>query len=84
MDDFVEMIIDALRGDETLQHESDIQGRVTFYDRANSAGNLEISLEVRTPATEEAEGVGPIEQFLGPVKLGASWEMQSASSQAFS
>lgn len=72
MDDFVEMIIDALRGDETLQHESDIQGRViTFYDRANSAGNLEISLEVRTPATEGAEGVGPVEQFLGPVKLGA-------------
>lgn len=37
MDNFVEMIVEALRGDETLRRELGIQGRVTFYDRANPA-----------------------------------------------
>lgn len=34
------MIIDALRGDGTLRHELGIQGRVTFYGRANPVETL--------------------------------------------
>lgn len=46
VDNFVEKIIQALRDDETLRHEFGIQGRVTFYDRANaSETSLENSLE---------------------------------------
>ena len=46
VDNFVEMVIEALRDDELLQHEFGIQGRVTFYDRANpSEFLLENSLE---------------------------------------
>ncbi|KAI2886034.1 hypothetical protein CBS63078_11076 [Aspergillus niger] len=35
VDNLVEKIINALRDDELLRHEFGIQGRVTFYDRAN-------------------------------------------------
>lgn len=56
VDNFVEMVIEALRDDEFLRGEFEIQGRVTFYDRANpSETSLENSLEqmnlqdVRTP-----------------------------------
>lgn len=56
MDNFVELIIEALRDDELLQHEFGTEGRVTFYHRANpSETALESSLEqmnlhnVRTP-----------------------------------
>lgn len=40
------MIIEELRGDETLRQELGTQGRATFYDRANPAETpLENSLE---------------------------------------
>ncbi|KAJ9481169.1 hypothetical protein VN97_g12331 [Penicillium thymicola] len=43
---FVEKVIKALRDDEPLRHEFGIQGRVTFYARANpSETSLEKSLE---------------------------------------
>ncbi|KAJ5306246.1 hypothetical protein N7508_005261 [Penicillium antarcticum] len=46
VDNFVEIVIEALRDDELLRHEFGIQGRVTFYDRANlSETSLENSLE---------------------------------------
>lgn len=46
VDNFVEMIIEALQGDEALRHEFDIEGQVVFYDRANPAeSSLENSLE---------------------------------------
>jgi hypothetical protein len=46
VDNFVEKVIEALRDDEPLRHEFGIQGRVTFYDRANqSETSLENSLE---------------------------------------
>ncbi|KZN87656.1 hypothetical protein EN45_062160 [Penicillium chrysogenum] len=46
VDNFVENVIKALRDDEPLRHEFGIQGRVTFYDRANpSESSLENSLE---------------------------------------
>ena len=46
VDNFVEKVIKALRDDEPLRHEFGIQGRVTFYDRANpSETSLENSLE---------------------------------------
>ncbi|KAJ5642593.1 hypothetical protein N7490_006593 [Penicillium lividum] len=46
VDNFVEKVVNALRDDEHLQHEFGIQGRVTFYDRANpSETSLENSLE---------------------------------------
>ncbi|KAJ5547554.1 hypothetical protein N7513_004788 [Penicillium frequentans] len=46
VDNFVEKIVNALRDDEHLRHEFGIQGRVTFYDRANpSETSLENSLE---------------------------------------
>ncbi|KAJ6038268.1 uncharacterized protein N7446_005078 [Penicillium canescens] len=46
VDNFVEMVIEKLRDDETLRHEFGIQGRVAFYDRANPAEpSLENSLE---------------------------------------
>jgi hypothetical protein len=44
VDNFVEKIIEALRGDETLQQEFGIEGRVAFYDRTNST-SLDDSLE---------------------------------------
>jgi hypothetical protein len=40
VDNFVEMVIETLRDDETLRHEFGIQGRVAFYDRANPAEPL--------------------------------------------
>lgn len=56
VDNFVEMVIKALRDDEVFRHEFGIQGQVTFYDRANpSETSLKNSLEqmnlqeVRTP-----------------------------------
>ncbi|KAJ6163942.1 hypothetical protein N7470_002614 [Penicillium chermesinum] len=46
VDNFVEKVVNALRDDETLRREFGIQGRVTFYDRANpSETSLENSLE---------------------------------------
>ncbi|KAJ5142475.1 uncharacterized protein N7515_001262 [Penicillium bovifimosum] len=46
VDNFVEKVIKALRDDEPLRQEFGIQGRVTFYDRANpSETSLENSLE---------------------------------------
>ncbi|EEQ85491.1 uncharacterized protein BDCG_08760 [Blastomyces dermatitidis ER-3] len=46
VDNFVEKVINALRDDEPLRHEFGIQGRVTFYDRANPSETLlENSLE---------------------------------------
>ncbi|KAI2676866.1 hypothetical protein LCP963914a_8161 [Penicillium roqueforti] len=46
VDNFVEMVIKELRDDELLRHEFGIQGRVTFYDRANpSETSLENTLE---------------------------------------
>ncbi|KAL4941663.1 hypothetical protein BDV06DRAFT_193960 [Aspergillus oleicola] len=36
VDNFVEQVIEALRGDENLRQEFGIEGRVAFYDRANS------------------------------------------------
>jgi hypothetical protein len=46
VDNFVEKVIQALRDDEPLRYEFGIQGRVTFYDRANqSETSLENSLE---------------------------------------
>ncbi|KAL2810711.1 hypothetical protein BDW59DRAFT_168107 [Aspergillus cavernicola] len=46
VDNFVEKVVNALRDDEPLRHEFRIQGRVTFYDRANASENsLENSLE---------------------------------------
>ncbi|CDM32429.1 unnamed protein product [Penicillium roqueforti FM164] len=46
VDNFVEKAIKALRDDEPLRYEFGIQGRVTFYDRANpSETSLEKSLE---------------------------------------
>ncbi|KAI3059176.1 hypothetical protein CBS147353_10587 [Aspergillus niger] len=42
IDNFFEKVINALRDDELPQHEFGVQGRVTFYDRANPS---EISLE---------------------------------------
>lgn len=44
MDNFVEKIIEALRGDETLKQEFGIEGRVAFYDRTNST-SLDDSME---------------------------------------
>jgi hypothetical protein len=44
VDNFVEKIIEALRDDETLRREFGIEGRVAFYDRANST-SLDDSLE---------------------------------------
>ncbi|EKV07085.1 metalloprotease m41 ftsh [Penicillium digitatum] len=56
VDNFVEMVIKALREDEAFRHEFGIQGQVTFYDRANpSETSLKNSLErmnlqdMRTP-----------------------------------
>jgi hypothetical protein len=56
VDNFVEMVIKALRDDEVFRHEFGIQGQVTFYDRMNlSETSLQNSLEqmnlqdVRTP-----------------------------------
>ncbi|KAJ5267417.1 hypothetical protein N7478_010225 [Penicillium angulare] len=46
VDNFVEKVIEALRDDETLRHEFGIQGRVTFYDRAETP--LEKSMEQMT------------------------------------
>ncbi|KAJ5751255.1 hypothetical protein N7533_008283 [Penicillium manginii] len=40
VDNFVEKVINTLRDDEALCHEFGIQGRVTFYDRANPSENL--------------------------------------------
>ncbi|KAJ5908487.1 hypothetical protein N7495_001169 [Penicillium taxi] len=37
---FVEKVLEALLGDEPLRHEFGIQGRVTFYDRANLSETL--------------------------------------------
>ncbi|GCB25474.1 hypothetical protein AAWM_08359 [Aspergillus awamori] len=46
VDNFVEKVIEVLRDDERLQREFGIQGRVSFYDRANpSETSLEKSLE---------------------------------------
>ena len=49
VENFVEMIIEALRADETLGRELCLHGRVAFYDRANpsesTGGSLEESLE---------------------------------------
>ncbi|KAJ5265170.1 uncharacterized protein N7525_007338 [Penicillium rubens] len=46
VDNFVEKVIKALGDDEPLRQEFRIQGRVTFYDRANpSETSLENSLE---------------------------------------
>ncbi|OKO92894.1 hypothetical protein PENSUB_12564, partial [Penicillium subrubescens] len=46
VDNFVEKVIKALQDDEPLRQEFGIQGRVTFYDRANpSETSLENSLE---------------------------------------
>lgn len=46
VDNFVELVIKALRDDKLLRYEFGIQGRVTFYDRANpSEPSLEKSLE---------------------------------------
>ncbi|KAL2836334.1 hypothetical protein BJX68DRAFT_250762 [Aspergillus pseudodeflectus] len=44
VDNFVEKIIEALQDDETLRREFGIEGRVAFYDRANST-SLDDSLE---------------------------------------
>jgi hypothetical protein len=44
MDNFVKAIIEALRGDKTLQQEFGIKGRVAFYDRINSS-SLDDTLE---------------------------------------
>ncbi|KAJ5794985.1 hypothetical protein N7457_001584 [Penicillium paradoxum] len=46
VDNFVEKIIEALRDNEILRHEFDIQGRVTFYDRAETS--LENSVKQMT------------------------------------
>ncbi|KAK9847087.1 hypothetical protein MYU51_020491 [Penicillium brevicompactum] len=40
VDNFVEKIINTLRDDDALCQEFGIQGRVTFYDRANPSENL--------------------------------------------
>ncbi|KAJ5111727.1 hypothetical protein NUU61_001357 [Penicillium alfredii] len=40
VDNFVEKVIHALRDDGALRHEFGIQGRVAFYDRANSSETL--------------------------------------------
>ncbi|CAG8126493.1 unnamed protein product, partial [Penicillium nalgiovense] len=40
VDNFVEKIVNTLRDDDALCHEFGIQGRVTFYDRANPSENL--------------------------------------------
>lgn len=46
MDNFVEKVMNTLQGDEALRYEFGIEGRVTFYDRANPSENLlENSLE---------------------------------------
>ncbi|PYI06187.1 metalloprotease m41 ftsh [Aspergillus sclerotiicarbonarius CBS 121057] len=46
VDTFVEKVIQALRDDKSLRQEFGIQGRVTFYDRANPwETSLENSLE---------------------------------------
>ncbi|KAI3048182.1 hypothetical protein CBS147353_11721 [Aspergillus niger] len=46
VDNFVEKVIEVLRDDGPLRDEFGIQGRVTFYDRANpSETSLENSLE---------------------------------------
>ena len=69
VDNFVEMVIEKLRDDETLRHEFGIQGRVAFYDRANPAETLlEGSLEQmnlqdvrsaqRLPNTRHGKGRG--------------------------
>jgi hypothetical protein len=44
VDNFVETIIEVLRGDKTLRQEFGIEGRVAFYDRTNSS-SLEDTLE---------------------------------------
>lgn len=46
VDNFVEKVIEALRDDETLRNEFGIQGRVIFYDRAETP--LENSIEQMT------------------------------------
>lgn len=46
VDNFVEKVMNTLQGDEALRYEFGIEGRVTFYDRANPSENLlENSLE---------------------------------------
>jgi hypothetical protein len=46
VDNFVEKVVNVLRDDEPLRREFGIQGRVTFYDRANpSETSLKNSLE---------------------------------------
>ncbi|KAI3067538.1 hypothetical protein CBS147339_8493 [Penicillium roqueforti] len=42
VDNFIEMVIKALRDDEAFRHKFRIQGQVTFYDRVNPS---EISLK---------------------------------------
>ncbi|KAJ5100768.1 hypothetical protein N7456_006820 [Penicillium angulare] len=52
VDNFVEKVIEALRDDETRRHEFGIQGRVTFYDRAETplANSMEqMTLQVTRP-----------------------------------
>ncbi|KAL2846620.1 hypothetical protein BJY01DRAFT_234520 [Aspergillus pseudoustus] len=44
VDNFVEIIIEALRDDKTLRQEFGIKGRVAFYDRTNSS-SLDDTLE---------------------------------------
>ncbi|EYE92094.1 uncharacterized protein EURHEDRAFT_427722, partial [Aspergillus ruber CBS 135680] len=61
VDNFVEKIVEALRGDETLQREFGIEGRVAFYDRTNSTSlddNLEMHLDdaPRQPNTSRGRG----------------------------
>ena len=45
VENFVEMIIEALRTDETLGRELCLHGRVAFHDRANPSENTDGSLE---------------------------------------
>ena len=45
VENFVEMIIEALRADETLGRELCLHGRMAFHDRANPSENTEGSLE---------------------------------------
>ncbi|KAL4888051.1 hypothetical protein BDV59DRAFT_189431 [Aspergillus ambiguus] len=54
VDNFVEKIIEAIRGDETLQEEFGIEGRVAFYDRTTST-SLDESLE-QMHLTERGRG----------------------------
>ena len=59
MDNFVEMVIKALR-DDVFRHEFGIQGQVTFYDREpignfaeEQLGANESSGRANTPTTRE-------------------------------